>query len=195
MPAERLSMRKIREIMRLKYACGLSARKIATSCNIARSTVSEYLGRAKVAGISWPISEELDDTGLEQRLFPPSPGIPTNQRPVPDWAHVHREMRKKNVTRFLVWQEYKECHPDGFNYSWFSELYRTWRGTVEPVMRQNHRGGEKLFVDYAGKTMPVTDPRTGEVREAQIFVATLGASNYSYAELVRHGVGLRHEED
>ncbi len=182
MPTERLSMRMIREVLRLSQACGLSARKIARSCRIARSTAGEYLRRAKEANLSWPLPEGLDDVRLEQLLFPPSPDIPREQRQVPIWSDVHRELRKKNVTLFLLWQEYKECHPDGFRYSWFCHNYRAWAGTVDPVMRQTHLAGEKLFVDYAGQTMPVTDPRTGEISEAEIFVATLGASNYSYAE-------------
>jgi len=182
MPKERLSMRKIREALRLSQVCGLSTRKIATSCRIARSTVGEYLRRAKEVGLSWPLPDGLDDTGLERLLFPPSPDVPQEQRPVPIWSDVHRELRKKSVTLFLLWQEYKELHLDGFQYSWFCRNYRTWASKVDPVMRQIHRAGEKLFVDYAGQTVEVTDPSTGEISEAQIFVATLGASSYSYAE-------------
>jgi transposase len=168
--------------LRLSQACRLSTRKIARSCGIARSTAGEYLRRAKAAGLSWPLPEGLDDVRLEQLLFPPSPDVPREQRPVPIWSDVHRELRKKGVTLFLLWQEYKECCADGFQYSWFCQDYRAWAGKVDLVMRQPHRAGEKLFVDYAGQTVPVTDPRTGEIREAQIFVAALGASNYSYAE-------------
>lgn len=175
-------MRKIREVLRLSLECGLSSRTIARSCRIARSTVGEYLRRAKEAEISWPLPEGLDDGRLEQLLFPPPPAIPRQVRPVPEWSHVHRELRRKGVTLFLLWQEYKECDPDGFRYSWFCDHYRAWAGKVDLVMRQTHRAGEKMYVDYAGQTMPVIDPLTGEIREAQIFVATLGASNYTYAE-------------
>ena len=182
MPTERLSMRKLREILRLSQARGLSARQIAKSCRIARATVGDYLRRADEANLSWPLPEGLDDIRLEQLLFPPPPDIPREQRPVPEWSDVHRELRKKSVTLFLLWQEYKESHPDGFRYSSFCRKYRAWAGKVDLVMRQTHRAGEKLFVDYAGHTIPVADPCTGEISEAEIFVATMGASNYSYAE-------------
>jgi transposase len=168
--------------MRLSLGHGLSSRQVARSCRIARSTVGEYLRRAQEAGLSWPLPEGLDDGQLEQRLFPPAPEIPTESRPVPDWATIHRELRKKSVTLFLLWQEYRERYREGFGYSWFCDHYRAWAGKVDVVMRQAHRAGEKLFVDYAGQTVPVIDPATGEIREAQIFVGTLGASNYTYAE-------------
>lgn len=175
-------MRKIREVMRLSLGQGLSSRPVARSCRIARSTVAEYLRRAREAGLTWPLPEGLDDGRLEQMLFPPGPEIPTERRPVPDWAVIHRELRKKSVTLFLLWQEYRERCRDGFGYSWFCDRYRAWAGKVDVVMRQFHLAGEKLFVDYAGETVPVVHPATGEVREAQIFVASLGASNYTYAE-------------
>ena len=179
---ERLSMRKIREVLRLHLACGLSARRIAQSTAVGRTTVGEYLQRFKASGLSWPLPETLSDTELEHRLFPPPPTVPTEQRPVPDWHQVHAEMRRPGVTQFLLWQEYKQAHPEGFQYSWFCDQYRLWRGTIDRSMRQSHRAGEKLFVDYAGQTVEVVDPRTGEVRQAQIFVAVLGASNYTFAE-------------
>jgi len=175
-------MRKIREVMRLSLGLRLSSRPVARSCRIARSTVAEYLRRAREAGLTWPLPKGLDDGQLERRLFPAPPEIPIAHRPVPDWAGIHRELRRKGVTLFLLWQEYRERHPDGFGYSWFCDRYRAWAGKVDVVMRQPHRAGEKLFVDYAGQTVPVIDPDTGEIREAQIFVATLGASNYTYAE-------------
>jgi len=181
-PRERLSMRKIREVLRLHLRCGLSSRQVARSCRIARSTVGEYLRRAGEAGLSWPLPEGLDDGQLERLLFPPAPAVPPERRPLPAWSEVHLELRKKGVTLFLLWQEYKECHPDGFRYSWFCHHYRAWARKADLVMRQSHRAGERLFVDYAGQTVPVTNPRTGEIREAEIFVAVMGASNYSYAE-------------
>ena len=179
---ERLSMRKIREVLRLHLACGLSARRIAQSTAIGRTTVGEYLQRFNASGLSWPLPETLSDTELEQRLFPPAPKVPTEQRPVPDWHQVHTELRRPGVTQFLLWQEYKQAHPAGFQYSWFCDQYRLWRGTIDRSMRQSHLAGEKLFVDCAGQTVEVTDRRTGEVRQAQIFVAVLGASNYTFAE-------------
>jgi len=182
MPAKRLSMRKIKEVLRLKWAKGLSNRQIARTCGIGRPTVAEYLHRAEIAGLSWPLPVELDETALEQGLFPALPKHPTPIRRIPDWAMVHQELKGKGVTMFLLWQEYRETHREGYQYSWFCEHYRAWRGKLDIVMRQDHRAGEKLFVDYAGQTMPVVDRTTGEIREAQIFVAVLGASNYTYAE-------------
>ena len=182
MPAKRLSMRKIREVLRLKWGNGMSNRRIAASSGIGRPTVSEYLRRAEEAGLSWPLPDDLDDARLERLLFPPAPDLPAQERGIPDWAHIHGELKHKGVTLFLLWQEYRANHPDGYQYSWFCEHYRAWQGKLDMVMRQDHRAGEKLFVDYAGQTVPVIDRATGEIREAQIFVAVLGASNYTYAE-------------
>ncbi len=175
-------MRKVTEVLRLKWGSGFSDRQIARSCGIARSTVADYLRRAEAAGVSWPLPEWLDEATLEHRLFPPPPSIPAEQRPVPLWAEIHRELKRKGVTLFLLWQEYKEVYPEGYQYSRFCYLYRDWQGKLDIVMRQEHRAGEKLFVDYAGQSVPVIDRTTGEERQAQVFVAVLGASNYTYAE-------------
>jgi transposase len=182
MAQERLSMRKIREVLRLKWDCGLSNRAIARSCRIAHSTVSEYVRRAEAAGLSWPLPESLDEDRLFQLLFPPRLRTCSREIPVPDWAEIHTELKKKSVTLYLLWVEYREVHPDGYGYSQFCALYRKWAERLHPSMRLHHKAGEKLFVDYAGQTVPIVDPDTGEVRQAQIFVATLGASNYTYAE-------------
>jgi transposase len=167
--------------LRLKFECGLSQRDIAKSCSIGRSTVGEYLIRASAAGLSWPLPDGVDDAALDRRLFPPPPP-PGVKRPLPDWSEVHTELRKKGVTLALLWEEYKSVYPDGYQYSQFCELYRRFSGKLKLWMRQEHRAGEKLFVDYAGDTVDVVNPKTGEVRAAQIFVAVLGASNYSYCE-------------
>lgn len=177
----RLSMRKVREILRLKFEYGLSDRKIATSCRVSRRSVAEYIRRAKAAGLSWPLAREMNDTAIERMLFPDG-GKVKGERPVPDWSYVHKELRRKGVTLVLLWQEYKECNPDGYQYSWFCREYGKWASKVDVVMRQSHRAGEKLFVDYAGQTVPIVDRSTGEVRQAQIFVAVMGASSYCYAE-------------
>ena len=181
MPGKRLSMRKIREILRLKFECGQSNRTIARSCSISRSTVADYLLRTSAAGLTWPLPEELDEAGIERLLFPPQ-SIISKTRQEPDWAEIHQELKRKGVTLALLWQEYKERDPDGYQYSWFCKLYNKWAGTIDLVMRQDHRAGEKLFVDYAGQTVEVVDRLTGVVRKAQVFVAVLGASNYTYAE-------------
>lgn len=181
MSRKRVAMRKIKEILRLKYACGLSERQIAKSCNLGRTTVGEYLQRAEAVGLSWPLPADLDEEALEARLF--TQPLPPASRPLPDWVEVQRELKRKGVTRFLLWQEYKERHPEGIAYPTFTVLYRQWAGKLDVVMRQDHKAGEKLFVDYAGMTLPIIDPGTGEVRQGQVFVATLGASNYTYAEV------------
>lgn len=178
-------MRKVNEVARLK-GCGLSNRQIARSCNVARSTVADYLSRLAAAGLSWPLAPDLDDEHLDIRLFqrPETRGRDTD-RPLPDWAVIHRELRRKAVTLKLLWREYRETFPDGYGYSQFCVLHRGWAQKLDVSMRQTHRAGEKLFVDYAGMTMPVTDPATGEVYGAQIFVAALGSSQYLYAEATR----------
>jgi len=182
MPALRLSMRKIKEVLRLKFETDLSHRRIARCCHISRPAVKAYLIRFKEAGLSWPAAAELDDTALEHKLYPPVPILPATERTAPDWSYVHRELRRKSVTLTLLWHEYKAVHPEGFQYSWFCDQYRAWAGKLDVVMRQEHRAGEKLFVDYAGQTVEVVDRHTGEIRQAQIFVAVLGASSYTYAE-------------
>ena len=182
MPAKRLTMRKIREVLRLKFECGLTNRKIALSCDLARSTIGEYLLRFNASGLTWPIDQGLDDEQLEQLLFPPPPSLGNRERPLPDWALIHAQLRRKSVTLMLLWQEYKAQYPEGYQYSQFCHRYRQWVGQLDPVLRQHYKAGEKLFVDYAGQTVPVIDRKSDKIREAQIFVATLGASNYTYAE-------------
>jgi transposase len=172
-------MRNIREVLRLA-AAGKSQRQIAASVGIGQSTVGDCLTRAARAGVD--ALSGLDDAALERALYPPKPAVPATSRALPSWPEVHRELKKKGVTLFLLWEEYKAAHPDGFQYSWFCQHYRAWAGRVDLVMRQSHRAGETLFVDYAGQTVPIVDRATGELHEAQIFVAALGASNYTYAE-------------
>lgn len=175
-------MRKVKEILRLTYENGLSRRQVAQSVALARATITDYLRRFEAAGLTWPAAAALDDVTLERQLFPSASPDPVLQRAEPDWATVHRELRRKGVTLMLLWQEYKARDPEGYQYSWFCEAYRAWAGRRDLVMRQTHRAGETLFVDYAGQTVPVIDRTTGEVRETQVFVAVLGASNYTYAE-------------
>ena len=175
-------MRKIREVLRLKFELDLSERQISKSTQISRATIGDYLRRYAVSGLSWPLPAALADAGIEAALFPAKPAVPDALRPVPDWALVNREMRRKGVTLFLLWQEYKAVQPEGFLYSWYCVRYREWLGKLDAVMRQEHLAGEKCFVDYAGHTMPVTCRHTGEIRQAQIFVGIMGASNYTFAE-------------
>ena len=183
MSQRRLSMRKIRELLRLKYELGRSHREIATSLGIANSTVSDYVRRASAAGLSWPLPEGLDDAALEAALFPAPPPsrVP---RPEPNWVQVHRELqRHKGVTLQLLWLEYRAVHPNGYQYSWFCEHYKAWREQLDVVMRQVYRAGEKAFVDYAGPKFPVVDRSTGEVRDAMVFVGVLAASNHTFVDV------------
>jgi len=174
-------MRTIKEVLRLKWSCCQGQRAIAKSCGIAKSTVIEYLRRAGKAGLSWPLPPELDDATLEHLLFPPV--IATDApRPLPVWADIHKELARKSVTLMLLWDEYKALYPDGYQYSQFCDLYRAYAKKLDISMRQIHHAGEKLFVDYCGQTVPVIDKSTGEVHDCQIFVAVLGASNFTYAE-------------
>ena len=182
MARERLTMRKIAKVLRLKWECGLSNRAIARSCSISHSTVAEYVRRAQEAGLSWPLPPDLGEDTLFERLFPQAAPSGSRVIPCPDWPAMHSELRKKNVTLRLLWVEYREAHPDGYGYSQFCVLYRQWAKHLQPSMRLTHKAGEKVFVDYAGQTMPIVDPHTGEVRQAQIFIGVLGASNYTYAE-------------
>ncbi len=180
MAQARLSMRKIRETLRLKFEVGVSDRQIAAAIGVSRSTVQECLRRAREAGLGWPLPPTLDEAALLGRLYPRTSVSPTV--PWPDYAEVHRELSRRGVTRELLWHEYKSAHPDGLQYTAFCNHYRHWLATQEVVLRQVHVPGDKLFVDYAGQTMPVVDRLTGEVRHAQLFVAVLGCSNYTYAD-------------
>ncbi len=178
----RLSMRKVKEIIRLKQELGLSARQIARSCSISHSTVLDVLRRAEEAALYWPFPDHLDDCTLEARLYPARDDKADGSRIQPEWPMVHRELKRKGVTLQLLWQEYKQAYPDGYQYSYFCELYQKWSGTLDLPLRQVYRAGEKMFVDYAGMPLKVVDIRTGKVFEAPVFVAVLGASNYTFAE-------------
>ncbi len=181
MSRERIPVRTIKEVLRLKWSYGLSRRAISKSCGIARSTVDEYTKRARQAGLSWPLPPELDDTALKNLLYPPAIVL-DSPRPLPVWADIHRELARKSVTLMLLWDEYKAQYPDGFQYSHFADLYRAYAKKLDISMRQVHHAGEKLFVDYCGQTVPVIEKSTGEIYDCQIFVAVLGASNFTYAE-------------
>jgi transposase len=175
-------MRLIRDVLRLRFEVGLSERLTARSVGVPRSTVQDYCGRFHTSGLSWPLAPALDDVALEAALFHRPPLRSPASRPVPDWAVVAAEKKQKGVTLHLLWQEYRRAEPSGYSYSQFAERYRQWRMQLEPVLRQEHRAGERVFVDYAGVTVDLCDVRTDERRTAHIFVAVLGASNYTYAE-------------
>jgi transposase len=162
---------------------GVSAREIGRTLGVARSTVQDNLKRAEVAGLRWPLPAEITDPVLEQRLFAPAgvrPGL--RRRVEPDWAWLARELKRPGVNLMVLWEEYRDAYPDGYGYSRFCDLFRGFERRLSPVMRQHHAAGDKVFVDYSGKKVPIVDPVTGVVREAEIFVAVLGASNLTYAE-------------
>lgn len=182
--ATRLSMRKTKEILRLHWGLGLGKRQISRACNMSPSTVVDYIRRAERAGLSWPLPDDIDDTRIETLLFSPEPPQRTSHRCMPPMEDMRRELHKKGVTLQLLWMEYKEKHPEGYQYSQFCELYGRWAKTLDLSLRQEYRAGEKMFIDFAGKGIPIIDPATGEITEAEVFVAVLGASNYTYAEAV-----------
>ncbi len=181
MPQEGLSMRKVREILRLRLGVGLSSRQVARSCNVSSSTVLEYEKHAREAGLSWPLPEDLDDAALES-LIRAKLDTTRQDRPLPDVAYLVQEMRRPHITLSLLWLEYKAANPDGYQYTQFCRYYNEEKKKLDVVLRQEHRAGEKLFTDYAGDTIDIIDPNTGEIKPAYVFVAVLGASNYTYAE-------------
>src|ERR1700689_1673700 len=182
MPAERIGMRGAREIIRLKSS-SVSTHEIARRLGMARSTVRETLKRTEGAGLSWPLPEDMSDGGGEEALYPSRRSKRGHRRIAePDWAAVHRELKRKHVTLLILWDEYIAANPGGYSYSGFCELCRSFEKTLSVTMRQTHAAGERLFVDYAGDGVPVViDRLTGEIRKGQIFVAVLGASSFTYA--------------
>jgi transposase len=176
-------MRKIKEVLRLRFALGLDQSQVARSCSIGQATVHRYLQKAAAAGLNWPLPDELNEDRLEALLFPARSSRPQGaSRTVPDFAEVHRQLQShKHVTLQLLWEEYRESHPAGYGYSRFCELYHRWRRIQDVVLRQDHVAGEKMFVDWAGDTIPIYDRQTGETTRASLFVAALGASTYTFA--------------
>ena len=186
---ERISMIKLREILRLRYENDLNVRDIGLSCNVGRQTVSNYIALAEKAGINWQEDKKLDDNELEAKLYkgkiPKEYGSGTNNRgnkPVPDYEKIDKELRKKHVTLLLLWSEYKQENPDGYQYEMFCLLYHGWKKKLDICMRQDHKAGEKIFIDYSGDKIPIINSATGEQVLAELFVAVWGASNYTYAE-------------
>jgi len=174
-------MRQIKEIMRLRYELNCSQQKIANASGIARSTVKDYLMRAKVAGLGWPLPEEMSNEKLNELLFPPKANKSSEEQTMPDWAVIHKELKRKSVTLQLLWEEYKSTHPQGYQYSWFAHLYRQWAKRHNVWMPQTHKAGEKVFVDYSGLTVPIWSTNLRDiVFKAEIFVSVLGASDLIY---------------
>src|SRR5262249_20223316 len=182
MAASRLPMRKLRDVLRLHYDAGLSHRAIAQACAIGLGTVTTYLQRATAAGVTWPVPAELDDVALEARLFARPAPVVGRDRDLPDWSQLHQELKTPGVTLMLLWQEYGAGHATGYAYSQFCERYRQWARRLKPSMRQVHRAGEKLFVDFSGTRPHLVDARTGADIAVELFVGVLGASGLMYAE-------------
>jgi transposase len=184
MPQERLTLRKIREVIRLKEEAGLSNRAIARANKVSNSTVGEYLRRAQAADLHWPLPEGISDEALYQRLFPEDAVVEEPERPLPDWEVVRNELKKKGVTLKLLWDEYQGKYPEQhYQYTQFCEYYRRWAKTQSPNARFPHPGGEVMEVDYAGLTMALVNPETGEITQVPVFVATLPGSDYIFAEV------------
>jgi transposase len=178
-------MRTIKEILRLSIELRQSHRDIGKACKKSPATVGECLKRFRASGLAWPLSEEIDDGELERKLYPAAPAS-ADERPIPDWSDVSRELAKKHVTLALLWEEYKSNNPGVavYGYTWFCRQYREWakRTAGATTMRQSHKLGERAFIDWAGSKIPIVNPTTGEVTEASLFVACLGYSSYTYAE-------------
>ena len=176
-------MRKIREVLRLRLDAGLTIRQIRDSTKVSVGAIQGLLAQAKELELSWPLPEDLDDTQLARLFYPDAQTRVSVRFQIPDWATVHQELKRKGVTLCLLWEEYTARYPNhSYSYSQFCDRYRRWRAQQKRSMRQHHRAGEKCFVDYCGPTVPIIDPHSGEMRTAQVFVAVLGASNYTYAE-------------
>ena len=176
-------MRKIREVLRLHFSAKLSIRQIHRSTKISVGSIQSLLKLAKQLELTWPLPDSLDDAQLARLFYPQADTRPSSRFQVPDWAEIRKELTKPGVTKQLLWEEYTQKYPNRcYSYSQFCDRYLNWLKKQRRSMRQHHKAGDILFVDYAGQTMPIVDPQTGEIKKAQIFVAALGASNYYYAE-------------
>lgn len=183
MSAQSISMRKLKDVLRLKYEAGLSQRQIANALQLSLGVVNKYLNAAQSAGISWPLPDNHSEAQLRRTLFPPENGPSEPFYAQPDFAAIHQELKRKGVTRQLLWEEYVDANRNNhYQYTQFCFYYQQWRSRLRLSMRQIHIAGEKMFVDYAGQTVPIVNPSTGEIQHAQIFVAVLGASSYTFAE-------------
>ena len=179
-------MRKLTEVLSLRYQHKLGYQQIGRSCSIGVGTVHKYLKRFEAAGLTWPLGEDWDEARLNAKLFPPTGPATVTAHTLPDFAAMHEQLRgNKLVTLQLLWEEYREVNPDGYRYSRYCYLYQRWRSKLDVVLRQQHKAGEKMFVDWAGATIPVHDRHTGVAWRATLFVAALGASSYTWAEATR----------
>jgi transposase len=177
MATKRLTMRNIREILRLHFEAKLSLRKISICTKASVGGVQKLLAKVKQCELVWPLADDMDDVQLAKLLYPKSDPTPSRRFELPDWVEVHQELRAKGVSKQLLWEEYTQQYPNrSYSYSQYCHHYEVWRAKQRRSMRQIHKAGEKLFIDYAGQTVPIVSGSTGEVRRAQIFVAVMGAS-------------------
>lgn len=176
-------MRKLRDILRLRLDAGLSLRQIKNSLRLSLGAIQKVTSQAQAQGLDWAAIEALDDQQLARLFYPESDTQSSSAFQLPDWVEVHQELRRKDVTKHLLWEEYTQSYPNrSYSYPQYCFLYQTWASKQRRSMRQVHQAGDKLFVDYAGQTVPIVNGDTGEINTAQIFVAVLGASNYTYCE-------------
>ncbi len=179
-------MRKIRDILRLRLSAGLSIRAINASTKVSVGAIQKLLTQAKALELDWPLPAELDDSQLARLFYPEADTRVSSRYQAPDWASIHQELKRKGMTKQLLWEEYTRQYPNRcYSYSQFCDRYNHWRGLQKRSMRQSHRAGEKCFVDYCGQTVPIICADTGEFRTAQVFVAVLGASNYDNRKMER----------
>jgi transposase len=183
---EHTSMKKIREVLRLTYELGLNQRQVAESVCISRTSVQEIQARCKVAKLQWPLGEEDTDEKLSEILFPKTYEKDPEKKIIPDWSNVHKELKMKGVTKQLLWIEYKEENQQGYQYTQFCGKYREWEKLHRLSMRQNHIAGEKMFLDFSGLTVPYVNHQTGEIKKAEIFLAVLGGSSYTFSYAVEN---------
>ena len=183
MATKRNTMRKIRDILRLRLSAELSIRQIRNSTKVSVGAIQKLLARADELGLTWPLPDDLDDSRLAQLFYPGTDTTVSSRYQVPVWPEIHQELKRKGMTKQLLWEEYTQQYPNRcYSYSQFCDRYRRWQKLQKRSMRQTHRAGEKCFVDYCGPTVPIISTGTGEVRDSQVFVAVLGASNYTFAE-------------
>jgi len=187
-------MKQVRDVLQLYSVMNLSLRRIQGATNVAKSTISDYIKRYNNSGLNIKQINILDDDALKLKLFPESSSGVASKKAMPDMNYLHKEMKlrkKTKITLQLLWEEYKESNPDGYQYTQFRLHYSRFKQRLNPSMRQTHLAGEKLFVDYSGLTMPIYNQRTGEIEYAQIFVAVLGASGYTFV----HATHSQKQED
>jgi transposase len=185
MPGKRISMKKVHEILRLSMEEGWSQREISNSVHLGKTTVQRVLQKVGDSGLTWQQLKGMSEIQLiETVLYPPRRLPSQTKKPLPDWTQVRKQLLEKGVTLMLVWMDYKHDHPDGLQYSQFCSSYKAWLKSADLTLRHRHVAGDKLFVDFSGLKVPWLHLPSGEIQEASIFVAVLGASNMTFVQAV-----------